>query len=169
MHTSTRSSARPGKAKRGYHPYLLSQSTRGLLSPCHSVYVPGSKKNRQREGSCYSSMGSAEARWLSQLPDRVRARLGGSRRCRTAHALPEGNCPAPARALRSAGRDGCQADKQLAPVLGSTLLDPDFSPLAQRQVIVCLSRTERLLAGSNAPGAPEAEAGRWLGEVRTYS
>lgn len=128
----------------------------------------GAKKKRLRAGRCHSSTGRAEARWLSRIGSVPRpGRLGGSRRCRTAHAQPQGGCPAPARAQRPAGRAGCQADKQLAPVLRSTLLDPDFSPLAQRQVIVSLSRAEQLLAGSTAPGT--AESGRWwLGEVRTY-
>lgn len=139
-----------------------------LLSPGHRVYVPGSQKNRLRAGSCHNSTGRAEARWLSWPRSVPRPGwLGGSCRCRTAHAQPQGGCLAPTRAQRPAGWAGCQADKQLAPVLRSTLLDPDFSPLAQRQVIVSLSGAEQLLAGSTAPGA--AEAGRWwLGEVRTY-
>lgn len=130
--------------------------------------MPGSQTNRLRAGSCHSSTGRAEARWLSQPGSVPRpGGLGGSCRCRTAHAQPQGGCLAPARALGPAGWAGCQADKQLAPVLRRTLLDPDFSPLAQRQVIVSLSRAEQLLAGSTAPGA--AGAGRWwLGEVRTY-
>lgn len=127
------------------------------------------KKNRQREGSCHSSTGSAEARCLSQLRDRVRAKRSAGWELQVQDCL----CPARGRLLGPSessaimGRDERQADKQLAPVLRSTLLDPDFSPLAQRQVIVCLSRAEQLLAGSNAPGA--TEAGMWLGEVRTYS
>jgi len=148
------------RAKRGHRPFLPSHSTRSVLSPCHRAC-----EQKQQAKGRQLLYGSAEAQQRSQLPGagpcQAQRRGGGSRRCPA-----RGRLPSPS---ESAARDGCQADKQLAPVLGNALLDPDSSPLAQRQVIVCLSGAEPLLAGSNGPGAPEAAAGRWLGEVRTYS